>query len=287
MTREDDFIGQLEGYLEQHEGMTPLPPAVRDAVRAQLPRTRQIGPLWGPMRYIHMSANLKLGLAAVAVVAAVIIGVAVVLPRMNVGNPTPTVTPSPAPLPAAGVLDPGTYFMRPAVTPIRFTFTVPAGWAIDQDAFVSKHRGEPGEIAFTSWEITHVFTNGCQTAGAVVEVGPTVDDLANALASQVGRATVGPSDVTLGGYAGKRVELSVPADFDMSACDSEAIRDWAGAGGDTGGGWRSFPGQTDVLYILDVEGKRLVINRWDFPGTTPEADITELEGIIASIHFEP
>ena len=37
MTRNDDFIGQLEGYLEEYEGSTPLPNEVRDAIRAQLP----------------------------------------------------------------------------------------------------------------------------------------------------------------------------------------------------------------------------------------------------------
>ncbi len=43
MTRDDDFIGQLEGYLDEHEGLTPLPAAVRGAVRAQLSTTKQVG----------------------------------------------------------------------------------------------------------------------------------------------------------------------------------------------------------------------------------------------------
>ena len=37
MTRNDDFIGQLEGYLDEYEGSTPLPDEVRDAIRAELP----------------------------------------------------------------------------------------------------------------------------------------------------------------------------------------------------------------------------------------------------------
>ena len=47
MTRDDDFIGQLEGYLDQYEGSTPLPDEVRDAIRAELPSTQQ-RPAWWP-----------------------------------------------------------------------------------------------------------------------------------------------------------------------------------------------------------------------------------------------
>jgi hypothetical protein len=40
-----------------------------------------------------------------------------------------------------------------------------------------------------------------------------------------------------------------------------------------------------VIYITEVAGKRLVIGTWYLPGAS-EADITQLEGIIASIRFE-
>ncbi len=55
MTRDDDFIPQLEAYLDEYEGTNPLPDAVRHAVRAQLSTTRQIGPVLGPMRDLMMS----------------------------------------------------------------------------------------------------------------------------------------------------------------------------------------------------------------------------------------
>ena len=35
MTRDDRFISELETYLVEYEGSTPLPSSVRDAVRAQ------------------------------------------------------------------------------------------------------------------------------------------------------------------------------------------------------------------------------------------------------------
>ena len=42
-------------------------------------------------------------------------------------------------------------------------------------------------------------------------VGPTVDDLATALVEQPEQHASSLSDVTVGGYAGKKVELSHPA----------------------------------------------------------------------------
>lgn len=235
-----------------------------------------------------MSNVIRIAVAAAVVVVAAIVGFNYV--NNSVGSdqpsptPTPTATPRPASLPASGALDPGTYVMPSAVTPVEFNFSVPAGWATDTDRFISKHRREPGELAFSVWEVTHVFGNGCQTEGSLIEVGPTVDDLANALATQQGRETAGPTDTMLGGYPAKRVELSVPADWDTAGC--EVIRNWADIGGSLDGGWSSRPGQTDVIYVLEVAGKRLVINTWRFEDTSA-ADITELEGIIASIRFEP
>lgn len=117
MTPDDDFIGQLEGYLEEYEGLTPLPDAVRQAIRAELPTMRQGGPPWGPMRYLRMSNNAKLGLAAAAVVALAIIGIGVLL-RPPSGAPTATVVETPSPAPSASGLPtlsmPGSRATEPA-----------------------------------------------------------------------------------------------------------------------------------------------------------------------------
>ena len=147
MTRDNDFIGQLEGYLDEYEGNTPLPSGVRDAIRAELPSTRQGAAPWGPTRYIPVSNNVKLGLVAAAVVALAIIGVGLLRPGMNFGNPTPTVTPTPAALPSAGPLAPGTYLMsEPKFTPVPYQFKVPDGWAINADGFIVKHDKESNEL---------------------------------------------------------------------------------------------------------------------------------------------
>lgn len=99
MTRNDDFIGQLEDYLDVHEGQTPLPDAIRDAIRAELPKTKQVGPLVGLARFPTMSNPFKIGIAAAVIGLAAIIGLTYY--NTQVG-PSPTATPSSSPSPGAG-----------------------------------------------------------------------------------------------------------------------------------------------------------------------------------------
>ena len=74
MTHNDEFIGQLESYLDEYEGSTPLPEDVRDAIRAELPSTRQRPPWWPARRFLEMNNMAKLGVAAAAVVVAALLG---------------------------------------------------------------------------------------------------------------------------------------------------------------------------------------------------------------------
>ena len=99
MTRDDRFISELETYLVEYEGNTPLPNSVRDAVRAQLPQTKQIGPVSGTLRDIYMNSSMdtpaRWGLVAAVVIGAVIIGGALIFGGGGVGtSPTPTPSPS-------------------------------------------------------------------------------------------------------------------------------------------------------------------------------------------------
>ena len=107
MTPDNDFIGQLEDYLHEFDGVTPLPGRVRDAIRAELPSVRQAQHRPGPRRLLTMlstaSAGARFGLAAAVVVVAVVLGAAVLNNGQNrsfVGD-TPTPTPLPTPAPSA------------------------------------------------------------------------------------------------------------------------------------------------------------------------------------------
>jgi len=170
MNSNDDFIAQLEDYLETFDGLTPLPGRVRDAIRAELPSVRQVQPRPDPLRVFTMlsnaSAGARSGLAAAAVVAAVVLGAAYLNNNRSAGvvgtvptaTPASTIAPSPAPastptsapsatadLPALrdgthvacsatdtekNCLEPGTYQLTggPGLWPVTVTVDVPAGW---------------------------------------------------------------------------------------------------------------------------------------------------------------
>lgn len=159
MNRDDDLIAQLEDYLDSFDGVTPLPVRVRDAVRADLPRTRQVRPARGMGRVLDMisqaSTPARWGVAAAVVVAAVVLGAAFVnrdggLPAVGAAatpspspstSPTPTASPAPAAMlkdaphaacspggSAPDCLAPGTYRLTGNVWPGDITMEVPAGW---------------------------------------------------------------------------------------------------------------------------------------------------------------
>ena len=297
MTRTDDFIGQLESYLDEYEGSTPLPEDVRDAIRADLPSTHQRPAWWPARRFPEMNNMMKLGLATAGVVVAALLGYNYLL-APNVGgpgidDPLPTPTPTPAAMSGGEVLEPGTYRLTaPAdadvVLPESATITVPAGWA-SQD-LDRVYNGEPprstagsahATIGFWLWDgdFETIYLDPCQWRDGAVEppVGPTVDDLANALADQPQRGDAVPVDVTIGGYSGKMIQLTVPSDVDFHDCELGEFRSWSGR-------FHQGPGQVDEIYILDVDGQRTVIDAAYMPDTS-EADLADFRAIIESIQL--
>ena len=96
MTHNDEFIGQLESYLDEYEGNTPLPEAIRDAIRAELPSTQQ-RPAWWPARTFSAMNNMaKLGLAAAAVVVAALLGFRFLVPGTGWAGPDRRRLPRPS-----------------------------------------------------------------------------------------------------------------------------------------------------------------------------------------------
>jgi hypothetical protein len=288
MTREDDFISQLEGYLDEYEGLTPLPDAVRDAVRGELPRTKQIGPISGLMRNLNMTMQIppaaRYGLVAASVVAAVLVGAAVIGgPNTGVGpdsTPTPTATPQPLPLGETN-LQPGTYRLTSAG--LNAYITVPAGWRNLGQSGVN--GGSSDDMFIVFWpnpdDFNEVYTDPCNWSTTIIDppVGPTVDDLANALAAQAMRGDAVPTAVTIDGYEGKYLEMSVPTDMDLASCDEGEFRSWLGR-------YHQGPGQIDRVYILDVDGQRRVLTVNHMPGAS-EAELAELQAIVDSIDILP
>jgi hypothetical protein len=260
-----------------------------------------------------MNGAFKIAVGSAAVAAVVLAGITF-LPRSTSpaggaggepsASPSPTPTPAPTPTAAASagvtefpgysdVVAPGTYVWRAdgMTTPVDITFTIPSGW-MSRYAIPHKDRGGPGEIAVGNWIVSNVYADPCRWQGSLLDppVGPTVDDLASALVAQTGRNATAPTDVTLGGYPAKRVELSIPADIDVASCDEGVIRTSVSPGDDATHSSPNtenlgmHPGQLDVVYIVDVDGDRLVIDTWHMPGTSA-ADLAELDAILASMRI--
>jgi hypothetical protein len=96
--------------------------------------------------------------------------------------------------------------------------------------------------------------------------------------------------VTVGGFPGKKVELSIPQDIDVTKCDSDGdfaiFGRWLAAGQSYGAAPRTYGnGQHNTVYIIDVDGTRQVIDTMYLPGTST-ADRAEIDQIVASIRFE-
>jgi hypothetical protein len=210
------------------------------------------------------------------------------------GAPTPA-SPS---LPSGVSLDPGTYRLLPSVVGADFPsidISVPAGWSGGGWLLNRPRSGHDiPPIAIQFWNVDQVFGHPCQWKGTLADPGPTVDDLAAALAAVPMRAATTPTDVTLDGASGKYFEWSVPADLAVEGnstfpdCDptAEGTRDfvsWTGLGAGT---WRYHqgPGQVDYVWILDVGGSRLVIDGFSMPYAT-EAELSELRDVVGSIQF--
>ena len=240
-----------------------------------------------------MNNTAKLALTAAAVVVAAFLGIQFLGVGQNVGgpdqsnpSPSPLSSATPRPLRADGELEPGTYSItRADWTPVPLSFTVPAGWA-NRIGFVTKHAGEPDEVMFTPWIVTHVYADACQWEGTLFAVGDSTEDMAAALAAQGTREVSGPTDVTLGGYPAKRIELSVPAGIEVTTCDDGEMRGWPSSASDESTGWVPRLGQTEVVYIVDVDGARVLIGTTRGPEAS-EGNVAELESVIESIRFHP
>lgn len=262
-----------------------------DDVLARTARTRQ-RPAWTfPGRYLSMSPVLKFATFATLAVGASLAFAAATSPAPD---------PSPGAMPEATIatlgpgreqIAPGTYRMRgdgPGPNLPGILITLPDGWE-NLDGW-AVHRGPFGDptVAIQLWSVRQVYGHPCQWQGTLFDPGPSVDELADALASRPLRDATQPVDVELDGRPGKYLEWSVPPDADFTACDTDGFEhyfeSWTGATG--GDRYQQGPGQVDRLWILDVDGGRLVIDAFDMPSAT-EAEREELLDVVASIRFEP
>ena len=317
MTRDDQFIGQLEGYLDAYEGITPLPEAVRDAIRAELPKTKQAGPTLGLARFSGMSNAFKVGIAAAVIGIAALIGFSFYNNGIGTVPDGPSSTPSPTSVSLTegqwdGTIPPGEYYLDLPVYPARIEFEVPDGWFYFSDMNSTTDstvhtlvvdsldtgaaNGSAWGISFTV--IDDVQVDPCDTNAGTMDASVTesADSLAEAFSSWPGFPPTSVEDVTVSGFSGKRVEIT----RDEGACDS-SVMFTTPSFYQFGAQFSSSEPVVNQFTLLDVEGSVLVIWTTDYPGTSefeedggappdPQAhvaDQVELHDILDSIVLQP
>lgn len=190
------------------------------------------------------------------------------------------------PLPNDTPIAPGeyTYGLIPG---LRMTFTVAAdGWESWGDGVV-KGLTEPTRMAgFGFGEIASVHADPCRWQNGRIEppLGPTVDDLAAALVALPHfDLRTSPETGTVDGFAGTYLKIQIADDVVIDDCDEQAFNTYIWTDGTAR--YHQGPGQIEEFWILDVDGKRLLINAASFPGTDPD-HLAERDAIMDTLTIE-
>ena len=269
------------------EGEEELQDQVYDAIRAEIEQKRQRA-VFGPWRMPIMNRIVTLGLGAAAVVAVLLVGAQLLRsPEGGLGSaptPSPTLEPTPEPTPETHALSlPG--------DPIAVRVTAPAaGWSGDPGGgvLVSELDADPpdgaGIITFVEDDGYRVYGDPCQWSTTRPDTpATTVDELVDALSAQASRDASAPVDITLDGYAGTSITLHVPDDADFAQCDEGLFGSW-GTRNEDPSRYHQGAGQTDKLWIVDVDGHLVVIDAGFYAGT-PQEVVDELDAIVETATF--
>jgi Tol biopolymer transport system component len=213
--------------------------------------------------------------------------------------PTPnpevsTVGPTPSPSPWVG-LPAGPHLLSEGTddgVPITVTVAAPLWngepnggslcWGGPADTCADPSGGV-GLLAFEGREYS-VYGEACTWASTGPDTpATTVDELIHALANQGSRNESGLEDITVDGYAGKRIVLGMhPVDID--ACDEGHVALFGLPGTDPA----RFTQDQDLIeevWAVDVDGLIVVLDA-TYSAATPQNAIDEVRAIVQSATFD-
>jgi hypothetical protein len=275
-----DFDPRIADWLEDDPELAPT--QVRETVFAALPSIPQRRRRWFTVgrRTLAMPSSMRLA-ATIALIAVVSVGALAYIYRgpSIADRPTPPPTTQPTPtlrVLTEGLLDPGRYLYQG--DGVRVIVTVPAGW--EGGAFHVAHapgRELPDGANLSFRQPSTVFSDPCAPESNAQVLGPTVDDLVDALADLPNVTASPPADVTISGFSGTHLEFVV---------DTQGIECVMGIYGQEPFIRAADHGQHQDLWILDVAGTRLVIDTATYPETS--ADVrAEVQGMVHTLLIEP
>lgn len=261
----DDLIEQMLRRRANRATLTDLLDLTRDEVTGTTQRRTSSDPIGRWLRIVDVPRAFA-GLAAVvAVIAASVIGVALLgapaRPGAGVAAPSPSPSPSPTRPPSSSPSEaayprplPAGTFTAESFWP-TLTMTIPDGWITDggSGSFLGlvPEADENAPVAFLDVFLNlSVAAEDCAEA-AEPDIGSTASDIVGALAARPGLSVSEPVPVTIGGLSGGQIDL-------------ELARGWTGTCPAVEGPfvplvheegflwWGAAPGERFRIIVLDV-----------------------------------
>ena len=123
--------------------------------------------------------------------------------------------------------------------------------------------------------VDDVYADPCDISAGLVDPGSEVADLAAALVGSPNTESTEPVVVTISGYTGVYLDYT-----NNGGCGT--LQRWTSAFGNR----EALAMERDQVWILDVDGTRLVIDAASFEGTSEE-DVAEMHTIVESLTIRP
>jgi hypothetical protein len=274
------FDRELQRLLEWDVSQIDGAPSLNEMIDrlAPLAGRRRAAPRW------WFATNLATRTAVVlALLAALIAGALAAGSWWNRQNsvvilPSATIGPTARPL-AGQAVDQGSWYLD--IDFVRITVDIPDGWQHSWiDTLNWLQPPTEGPALWLATTVENVLESPCG-APRSPEIGPSVDDLATALAELPGLDATAPVDATVSGYSGKTLTLTAPAS--LAGCTGN-IGIWLNA--DLASQSYLDFGEVTSIWILDVEGTRLVLRTIVLPTTTTEEQVAT-QAIFDSTRLEP
>jgi hypothetical protein len=253
----------------------------------RLDTTPQRRATWWPARRLpEMNSVAKFGVAAAAVVVAALLGFNYLIapnvggPGLGDASPTPTPSPTVAPTPSPtlgwpeGTLEAGRHAVQHD-SGVAFSFEVPEGWRSTAGYIESGTFPSDGYRWILYLQgFNAVAADRCSTQ--TTAVGPSVQDLADAMTTIPGTVAADPVAATVGGLPAQMVELTLEPDV---PCPLDEF--WLFG---VGSAYPNSPESTIRVWVLELNGRRYSIFT-DQVGSDPAIG-QEIIDIVESIEFD-
>jgi len=231
-----------------------------------------------------MNGFTRFAVAAAAVVAVVVGGIYLVPGRGGIGgsgpvSPSPGVSsslqPSPS-LPAVRMTVAGTDL--PGGSPLQLMAELPGGW-VNNTFAANDSVAPPSGTAFFVSLVDNTFEDPCSHLQRSPKLGTTADALATALAEIPNTTASQPVQSSIAGQAATYLELTIPSSL---PCPFASFYLWQDS--KDGDWWALAPNEVIRVWILEVQGQRVVIAARSWPESSEQSK-NQLQGVLDSIVF--